>query len=604
MAFGLVAGLVTGLIEAAVILVQKLGFNRFRDIGFDIAWMAPLAGAVLLGVVGAAVFGLARGVSAKSRALVVSGIIIGLAVVSLVSLAGRIHHVAVLVLATGVAARLAPLAVQVETVRRPWLVAMAVGLVGLFGAAGVARGGFGQRGDGVTAVRPSGARPNILLVVLDTEAASSLRLHGYHRPTSDLLERVAAEGVVFDRAYATAPWTLPSHASLFTGLEAHALDLDFQTPLGRQPTTLAEVLGAAGYRTGGFVANLRYTNREFGLARGFQHYEDFPRTMTEVALSSGLVRRLVRSGSLRRLVGYHDIVGRRRAPEITKGFLDWVEGSGGQPWFAFLNYWDAHEPYRPPADLSSRFGPAGERAVDRLDYRTREVILWPSERRGLGRSQAQAERDAYDASLVAVDRSLEVLLEGLRRQGILDQTVVVITADHGEEHGERGDYTHAATLNPNALWVPLVVRYPPSIPKGVRVTQDVSLRRVPSTLLDLAGVIPPAPFPGATLRTAWEHSIAPGEAPVSSLKLRGVYEYSVILDSVQYRRRGTTERLTRMVGDGDPLPNLATDSGYSAVVARAREVLLQAGVPWPMPDVRAPPGRRAGSGPSSDPGGD
>ncbi len=122
---------------------------------------------------------------------------------------------------------------------------------------------------------PTGDPPNVLLIVMDTVRADRLSLYGYHRPTSPALEALAKGGIRFDEARATAPWTLPSHASMFTGRWPHELDASWRTPLGTKFPTLAEYLGSRGYATAGFVANVEYCSSEFGLDRGFTHYEDY-----------------------------------------------------------------------------------------------------------------------------------------------------------------------------------------------------------------------------------------------------------------------------------------------------------------------------------------
>ena len=122
---------------------------------------------------------------------------------------------------------------------------------------------------------PAGNPPNVLLIVMDTVRADHLSLYGYNRPTSPALEALAGRGIRFDQARATAPWTLPSHASIFTGRWPHELDVDWQTPLGTRFPTLAEDLAAHGYATAGFAGNAQYCSYEFGLNRGFSHYEDY-----------------------------------------------------------------------------------------------------------------------------------------------------------------------------------------------------------------------------------------------------------------------------------------------------------------------------------------
>ena len=122
---------------------------------------------------------------------------------------------------------------------------------------------------------PPANSPNVLLIVLDTVRADHLSLYGYERPTTPNLERLAKRGIRFDNARATAPWTLPSHASMFTGHWPHELGAKWMTPLRGNLPTLAEYLGAHGYATAGFVANVVYCSQETGLARGFTHYEDY-----------------------------------------------------------------------------------------------------------------------------------------------------------------------------------------------------------------------------------------------------------------------------------------------------------------------------------------
>lgn len=566
-------GLVTGAIEAALVVATKTCFGGARDLSMYVVWMAPVADMVLftLIAVGAALVAGCWGRSTRYPA-VAAALAVGTAM-SLVLLIPGLHPVACLILSLGVAAQAYAIASRRGSARQPglWRAAAVIGCL-------VAITAFGQflsavsHGEQTPPTLEPESRPNVLLVVLDTEGASSLRLYGYSRRTSDALEGFGAEAVVFDRAYATTSWTLPSHASLFTGRDAHELDLDFKTPFGVEYPTIAEVLGARGYRTAGFVSNLRFTNREFGLARGFGHYEDFPLGLGEIALHSSLLRTLSRVSMVRRAAAWHDVVGRKRAPELTARFLSWVDESPQQPWFAFLNYWDAHEPYRPPAALRGMFGPVVDRAVAGLDYRTREVILWPETRRALTASQGQAERDAYDASLVAVDQSLGKLFAGLRARGVLDRTIVVVTADHGEEHGEQGHYTHAHSLNPNALWVPLVIRFPPRGASGGRVSEPVSIRGVAATILDLGGSSPGGVV-GSSLAPLWEGTGRTPEYPVASLKRGGETEYSVIVGDLQYRVRRGKERLTRLA-DLHPEPvDLIDNPDFGSARDRGRAVI-------------------------------
>src|SRR5262249_28090056 len=148
----------------------------------------------------------------------------------------------------------------------------------------------------------------------------------------------AKTAVRFDRAMATAPWTLPSHAAMFTGRFPRELSADFRAPLDGAHPTLAETLGARGYLTAGFVANTYFCNVENGLSRGFAHYEDYLVSPSEFALSASLSRAILNHDVVRRLINYHDVIGRKMAEEINRAFLLWLERQRKRPFFAFLNY--------------------------------------------------------------------------------------------------------------------------------------------------------------------------------------------------------------------------------------------------------------------------
>jgi arylsulfatase A-like enzyme len=349
---------------------------------------------------------------------------------------------------------------------------------------------------------PAGA-PNVLLVILDTVRALSLSVHGYSRPTSPELAKVANQGVRFLHAQSPAPWTLPSHASLFTGREAHQLPTDWYVPLDDRDLTLAEGLAASGYLTAGFVANLPYTNREVGLARGFQRYEDWPLSLGQLAISSSLVRAITSNDRLRRLLGNHELVVRKRAPDINQAFLAWLDRrqGAGRPFFAFLNYYDAHTPFVPPEPFRSRFAPAGAPFHPDLPRRT-EDVAWDPE-------LIQGARNAYDGAIAYLDHHVGRLLAELERRGVLDRTLVIITSDHGEEFAEHGLFSHGNSLYLPALHVPLVIRFPGRVPAGLTVPTPVSVRDLPATVVELLELPTPPAFPGRSLVRLWKGDSTP-----------------------------------------------------------------------------------------------
>ncbi len=361
---------------------------------------------------------------------------------------------------------------------------------------------------------PPGAK-NLLLIVWDTVRAGNLSLHGYGRRTTPHLEELASHGARFDLAFATAPWTLPSHASLFTGRWPHELGVDWKSPLRDDVPTLAEYLGGHGYDTAGFVANLDYCSRETGLARGFAHYEDYPIELYDTfARYVGLGPRLeILTGAciveklLEKLFGRSsDLVPRARehakhGAAVNSAFLDWLSGQQGRrrPFFAFLNYNDAHTPYEVPDRSTPGFGLRPATCHDRLT-----LLHWNSLNKvELSDHDVRMAADVYDDCIADLDRQLGSLLAELDRRGVLDDTLVIVTADHGEHLGDHLLFFHGCSLYRQLVQVPLVIVDPKGVPAGRVVAEPVSLRDVPATVVDLLGLVRDAPFPGRSLARFW-----------------------------------------------------------------------------------------------------
>jgi arylsulfatase A-like enzyme len=344
----------------------------------------------------------------------------------------------------------------------------------------------------------TGSSPNVLLLVLDTVAALRLSLYGYPQANTPHLEEWARRGVRFDRAMSTAPWTLPSHSSILTGRWPHELNADWLDPLDGTYPTLAEVLGSRGYASAGFVAN-SYCSRAFGLHRGFQHYEDFPATPAQILFSSALGRLLVPSYRVR----FHKVV--RRADAINGELLHWLDHRPeNRPFFAFLNYMDAHDPYEPPPPFDGQFSdPASMRLVHGL--RHDRVIGWTP-------AEAQAAQGAYSGALAYLDSRLSALFTELDRRGLLANTIVIVTADHGEEFGEHGVFYHGNSLYQTVARVPLIINWNGHLPAGRTVNAPVSLRDLAATVMDLTGAESAQPFPGRSLGRFWnqERPAVPG----------------------------------------------------------------------------------------------
>jgi arylsulfatase A-like enzyme len=381
-------------------------------------------------------------------------------------------------------------------------VAVALGLAA-FNAIVIGRSVWNTRNVLARRPLPPDGAPNILLVIWDTARARNLSLYGYGRPTTPVLDSLASSALVFDYAYSTAPWTLPSHASMLTGQYAGDQSGDWTTPVDRTHRTLPEALYDQGYTTGAFIANLIAARYPSGLHRGFTHYEDSKRTLLETLLSTTLTQARSVQGPYRRIaqqrwlgqavrealrfdfrpfdiLQVHDL---KLADAVSDDFLRW-QSSARRPFFATLNYMEAHAGYRAPS--ATKFG--------------------------------QKREDEYDGGIWWLDQELRRVLEELRRRGVLERTIVIVTSDHGELLGEHSLYGHGNSLYAEVLHVPLVILGLNRVPGGVRVRRAVSLRDLARTIQDLSDVGARSPvLPGASLVTLGRDSLAPISPVISQV---------------------------------------------------------------------------------------
>ena len=337
---------------------------------------------------------------------------------------------------------------------------------------------------------PAPGAANVLFIILDTVRARSLSLYGYERPTSPNLERLALRGVTFEHAIATSSWTLPSHASFFTGRHPHEHRADWLTPLDARYPTLAEFLAARGYATAAFVANLAYTTRASGLERGFMHYEDYgyrPAVwLSTTRLTEGIGTRISAA------VYKREQLLRKRAPAVSREFVRWLDRKGDRPFFAFLNYFDAHMPYARHERFLARFSAIG----------VPDSVIGPANRRIRRDASSANAMNRYDSAIGFIDEQLGLLLDELARRALLDNTLIIVTSDHGEHFGERGLRYHGDSLYRPVLHVPLLIVAPRSGDRAgrpVRHEGTVSLRDLPATVVDILDLEQSAPFPGHSL---------------------------------------------------------------------------------------------------------
>ena len=371
--------------------------------------------------------------------------------------------------------------------------------------------------------------PNVLFIVLDTVRFDHLSVYGYHRPTTPTLNRLAKRGIRFERARAPASWTLASHASFFTGRWPHELDVRWTTPLITKFPMLAEYMGVHGYATAGFVANF-YCSYDTGLDRGFTRHQDYVLEDLVFLRTSVLIEEPIRLlfeldayiaasplHPLRKFLRLFYTGIRRDAASINRGFIDWLtrRSEPKRPFFVFLNYMDAHTPYRLPDGAAPRFG----REPQTVEERRIIYDNWTSiDKPGLPRHFLTLARDSYDNCLAYLDEQLGSLFDELQRRSLFDRTLVVITSDHGEGLGEHDLFDHGESLYDTEIRVPLLILPPSKSGTEAVVHQTVSLRDLPATVVDLVGLNVGSPFPGQSLANLWrDRAPATGSAIVDEV---------------------------------------------------------------------------------------
>ncbi|HUF27801.1 MAG TPA: sulfatase-like hydrolase/transferase, partial [Gemmatimonadaceae bacterium] len=345
--------------QVALIAYWTFGPGYVTRLGPRVIWMAPLAVAVVYAFPAIALLLLSRVWPRAGSLPVVFGTFSVLATIDLALMERRLALWAIGLLALGIGVQMGRIA---EAHRAAFMrfarttMAVLILLV-LLGAAAVEIGvPWRERSAESRLPAAEAGAPNVLLIILDTVRALNLGLHGYARNTTPVLDSLAATSTVFDRAIVTGTWSVPSHASIFTGHWPHALTTWWRPPRRAPVPTLAETFSERGYRTGAVVANWWSLGRESGLAQGFLHYDDLGVSPSQIMRGSAIVRWFAGKRGLRRMLGLYDSVGRRGAPEISRNFLRWSDASADRPYFVFLNYLDAHSPYLPPPPFDRSFG--------------------------------------------------------------------------------------------------------------------------------------------------------------------------------------------------------------------------------------------------------
>jgi uncharacterized sulfatase len=372
--------------------------------------------------------------------------------------------------------------------------------------------------------------PDIVLIVLDTLRADRMSCYGHKPETTPYIDSFAQDATLFERAIVPGQWTIPSHASLFTGEypTTHMTNQIYDT-LGEEMVTLAELLRDAGYRTVGFCNNPLLGVVDNQLDRGFEEFYNYggalpnypdisesrPKVWGRLAERyTRLMRRII--GPIQNQFAHNNLLLRiamhplivpfwhhsvnfkgntRRSLRDFVGYLRAHRRSAHRrPIFAFINLMETHLPYRPPARFIRKFAPHYEDDPEARDFMRRynmEHYRWMVPlTEPLEQLADRTLNDLYDAEVAYLDRSLRPLLKDIDMPGVRDNTLVIITSDHGEGLNNHGFVGHSLVAYDDLVRVPLIMRYPRRYPAGERVSSAVSTRRVFHSVLDAVGISP------------------------------------------------------------------------------------------------------------------
>lgn len=318
---------------------------------------------------------------------------------------------------------------------------------------------------------PSAQRPNVAIIVIDTVRADRLSCYGYGRPTTPRIDELCARGVRFQNAASTSSWTLPAHASLFTGLFpiSHGATQEHVRLDGGAPT-LAEILGAHGYATFAASAN-PLVSVNTGLDRGFDAFADTWRR---------------REGARQTDPDRH--------PNLLAAtrFLNTLEGD--RPFFLFVNYIEPHGPYTPPEPHRSRFLRPGASASLVRSALVRSAAGYYLDPSSISAAEFAVLNDLYDGEIAQVDALVGALIDSLERAGRLENTIVFITSDHGENIGDHGHFRHVFSLYNSTVRIPLIALLPGDQRAGEVRGEPVTLVDLFATVLSQCGIQAPADY--------------------------------------------------------------------------------------------------------------
>lgn len=383
---------------------------------------------------------------------------------------------------------------------------------------------------------------NIVLITLDTTRADHLPCYGYSGVKTPHLDSLARQGIVFEQCTASSPLTLPSHASMMTGMYPtfHSVRINGNTALSDEQTTIAEVLSGQGYQCGAFIAAFVLDGR-WGLKQGFQHYDDKFDLRKYKHIDLGAVQ--------------------RPGNQVMDAALAWLEEQKGNPFFAWIHLYDPHSPYEPPEPYYSEYSHQGLSGL-------------------------------YDGEIAFMDEQIGRCVSWLEKNGLNKNTVIILIGDHGEGLGSHGEGTHGYFIYEYAVHVPLLIIAPFPELQGQRSTSQVRIVDIFPTLMEIVAVTPPAQTHGRSLLPLMfqPQKEADGFAYAESMSPNIQFGWSSIhsLQTTQYKYIDTPKaELYDLTRDPDEQTNLLRQ--YPDIAREMKDTLdrLMEETSWDAPTPQA-----------------
>lgn len=395
-----------------------------------------------------------------------------------------------------------------------------------------------------TLEKPEKQAKNVVVVLIDTLRARSLKaFNPQSRVKTPVLDAMAKDGAVLEATQAPENWTKPSTASLLTGLypATHGAKTDgAMVPKGA--TLLSESLKEAGFKTGSFIAN-GYVSDKFGFNQGWDHYTNYIREKKSTD-----------------------------AENVFKDAGDWIEKNKGKRFFAYVHTIDPHVPYDPPEQFLSMYK-KGEYKGQVSPRKTPELLAEAKRvppKVQFNDADKQYLKDLYDGEVSYHDHYLGLFIERLKKLGLYDDTIFVVTADHGEEFDEHGSWGHGHTVYQDLLWIPYIVRLPGVVPAGTRIKQATSSMTIFPTVLEAVGVEPPNTLEEKSV-LSW---VRGGPAPAVPVA------FSDFLDDRRVIRAGRWKLILRGLNEtffdleSDPTEQKELDRTRHPIAARYAAIVL------------------------------